>query len=60
MFLYKRGKGARKRVMHLPEYNRHGEIIGTMCHTKLELDTSCNLPLGRPICKKCKAEASRA
>jgi hypothetical protein len=54
MYLYKRGKGAKHRVMHLPEYNRRGEVVGAACGTKLELNTSCNLPLGQPVCKKCR------
>jgi len=54
MYLYKRGKGAKKRVMHLPEYSRSGEVMGAACHTTVELNTSCNLPLGQPVCKKCR------
>lgn len=54
MYLYKRGRGARNRVMHLPEYDRRGNCVGAACKTKLELNTSCNLPLGLPICKKCR------
>ncbi len=54
MYLYKRGKGAATRVMHLPEFNRRGEVIGAACKTTIALNTSCNLPLGRPVCKKCR------
>ena len=56
MFLYRRGHGARRRVMHLAEYNRSGEIIGALCGSK-RLNTSINLPLGLPICKECQKQA---
>ncbi len=56
MYLYKRGKGSKNRVVHLAEYDRLGKITGALCNTSLQLNTSCNMPLGQPVCKKCLAE----
>lgn len=53
-FLYRRGKGVKRRVAHLAMYNRHGEIVGPWCQRRVNLDTSCNLPLGLRICKLCR------
>lgn len=52
-FVYKRGQGAKRRVMHLAGYDRLGEYAGPLCRTTMPLDTSCNLPLGQPTCKRC-------
>ena len=52
-FLYRRGKNAKRRVMHLAMYDKHGAIAGSWCGRK-NFDTSCNLPLGQPICKFCR------
>lgn len=54
MYIYKRGKGVRNRVMHLAEYDRAGNVVGPACKTTLQVDTSCNIPLGRPVCRKCR------
>lgn len=54
-FVYKRGKGAKRRVMHLAGYNRLGSFAGVLCGSKLPFDTSCNLPLGLRVCKRCSA-----
>jgi hypothetical protein len=53
MYLYKRGKGAARRVMHLAIYNQGGSVIGAACRTKLTLNTSCNVPLRLRLCRKC-------
>lgn len=59
-FLYRRGKGAERRVMHLSRHNRSGNIVGPMCgRDGLNLNTSINVPLGRPVCKDCRKEAAR-
>lgn len=54
-FLYKRGKGARRRVIHLCGYDqRSGEpTMRALCGSTLALDTTCNLPLGQRRCKRC-------
>lgn len=52
IFLYRRGKGAKRRVMHMPAYNRAGQIVSALCG-RMDFDTSCNLPLGQRICKDC-------
>jgi hypothetical protein len=52
-FVFRRGHGAKRRVMHLAGYDRLGRFAGPLCGSELNLDTSCNLPLGRPICKQC-------
>lgn len=56
-YLYKRGKGARRRVMHLCGYDpTSGQpSMKALCGSKLALDTTCNLPLGKRRCKKCFA-----
>lgn len=51
-YIYKRGKGIDRRVFHLVKYNHRGELIGSLCNAK-DLDTTCNLPLGKRICKLC-------
>ena len=53
-FLYRRGKGVKRRVAHLPMYNRYGEIVGPLCQRRVNLDMSCNLLLVRRICKLCR------
>jgi hypothetical protein len=54
-FVYKRGKGAKRRVMHLAGYNRLGSFVGVLCGSTMPFDTSCNLPLGIRVCKRCAA-----
>lgn len=54
LFLYKRGQGAKRRVVHLATFNRHGEIAGAWCRSRVPFDTSCNLPLGLKVCKRCR------
>ena len=56
IFLYRRGKGVKRRVAHLAMYDKFGEIAGAWCQ-KREVDTSCNLPLGLRVCKLCKKAA---
>ena len=53
MYLYRRGRGAKRRVMHLAEYDKRGGVVGAACGSGVDLNTSCNLPLGQPVCKKC-------
>jgi len=52
-YVYRRGHGAKRRVMHLAGYDRLGQFLAPLCGSPLNLDTSCNLPLGRPVCKLC-------
>ena len=58
-FIYRRGNGARRRVMHLCGYNAATgkPTMVPLCGIKQEFNTSCNLPLGQRICKRCKAVA---
>lgn len=58
-FVYRRGRGARRRVMHLAGYNRLGGFAGVLCGSSLAFDTSCNLPLGQRICKRCRSVEQR-
>jgi len=53
-FLYRRGKGVKRRVAHLAMFDKHGNIAGTWCGRHPRIDTSCNLPLGLRICKLCR------
>lgn len=56
-YLYRRGPGAKRRVMHLTGHDwRTGEPEGKpLCRARGPFDTTCNLPLGRPTCKRCVA-----
>ena len=54
-FVYKRGNGAKRRVVHLAGYDRLGNYSGVLCNSALPFDTSCNLPLGLRVCKRCTA-----
>jgi hypothetical protein len=48
----------KKHTMHLAAFKRNGQFDGAMCGINLDFNRSCNLPLGQPICKRCrKAEA---
>lgn len=40
-------------VMHLADHDRLGAVIGALCG-ETDFSRSCNLPLGRAICTKCK------
>jgi hypothetical protein len=57
-YLYQRGKP--RRVMHLCGYDpRSGEpTMQPLCGIDLPLNTSINVPLGRPTCKRCRQAAS--
>jgi hypothetical protein len=52
-FVWKRGDGSKRRVNHLAGFNRLGQFAGALCGSSLDFDTSCNLPLGKPTCKRC-------
>lgn len=54
-YVYHRGHGAKRRVMHLAGYDRLGRFAGALCGSALNFDTSCNLPLGLRTCKRCAA-----
>lgn len=58
MYLYNRGQGAKRRVMHVAAFDRFGNVAGSWCN-RSDFNTSINLPLGLPVCKKCKAEMNR-
>lgn len=54
-FLYKRGRGAKRRVTHLCAYDgwTGQPTMRPLCGTPLAFDTTCNLPLGLRRCKRC-------
>ena len=56
-YLYRRGNGAAKRVMHLCGYDaRTGEpSMVPLCGIRYPLDTTINVPLGLKLCKRCGA-----
>jgi hypothetical protein len=56
-FLYERGH--KRRVMHLCGYDpRTGEpTMSALCGIKLAFNTTCNLPLGQRVCKRCQKAA---
>ena len=54
-YLYRRGPGARRRVMHL---TLHDPVSGAptmtpLCGSSARLDTTINVPMGRPTCRRC-------
>jgi hypothetical protein len=58
-FAWRRGPGARRRVCHLVTYDKWGEMHGTACgRADATYDTTCNLPLGLRLCKRCRAAAA--
>ena len=52
-FVYRRGHGAKRRVVHLAKFGPLGSYVGVLCGSDYPLNTSCNLPLGLRICKRC-------
>lgn len=56
-FLYRRGRGAKRRIMHLCGYDQWtGEpTMVALCGSHQAFDTTCNLPLGQRVCKRCRA-----
>lgn len=63
-YLYRRGPGAKRRVMHITS---HDPVTGQptmrpLCLRGSDYDTTINAPfgLGRPVCKRCKKEAGYA
>lgn len=50
-FIWERGRKRRK--MHLAAFNRLGECSGALCRIDLDFTASCNLPLGKGVCKRC-------
>ena len=59
-FLYKRGRGAKRRVMHLCRFDliTGQPTMEPLCgrNRGVLFDTTCNVPWGRPTCKDCLAE----
>jgi hypothetical protein len=54
MYLYKRGNGAKRRVVHLAIHDqRSGEPTFRAWCGRLGFNTTCNLPLGLKVCKRC-------
>lgn len=52
-FVYRRGKGMKRRVNHLAGFDRLGRFAGVLCGSDQPFDTSCNLPLRRRTCCRC-------
>lgn len=58
-YLYKRGRGALRRVVHLCRCDELGEpTMEPICGRGggLLFDTTCNVPWGRRLCKRCRAK----
>lgn len=62
MFLYRRGRGARRRVMHLCGYDpmTGKPTMVPLCGIHQPFNTTCNLPLGQRTCKRCNRAALAA
>lgn len=59
-YLYQRGQGAKHRVMHLCSFDKFGNpTMQPICGRSggLRFDATCNLPLGLPVCKRCRESA---
>lgn len=58
-FLFEAGAGAHRRVMHLTTFNPlTGEpTMKALCGAKRRFNRTINVPLRRPICKKCEKAA---
>ena len=60
-YLYRRGPGSKRRVMHLALFNAvtGGPIMRPLCGRGTDYNTTINAPfgLGRPVCKDCTRRA---
>lgn len=56
-YLYRRGHGARRRVMHLTGYDpRTGKpTMEALCGFRYPFNTTSNVPWGQRTCKRCSA-----
>lgn len=61
-YLYRRGKGARRRVMHLGGYDpmTGHPRLEPFCGSDVGVNTSINVPLGGKVCKRCLRAAAKA
>lgn len=60
-YLYRRGQGAKRRVVHLAAFNYLGELtMEPICGRAngQRFDTTSNVPWGQPLCKRCRAVLS--
>lgn len=60
-YLYQRGSGSKRRVMHLCRFDQLGySTMQPICGRSngVRFDTTCNVPLGLPLCKRCRAGAA--
>ena len=56
-YLYRSGKGVNRRVMHIAEFNKLGEMTGqALCGIDYQFNVSINAPfgLGRLVCRNCR------
>jgi hypothetical protein len=58
-FIWSRAPGGKRRKLHLCGYDlwTGAPTMAALCGVTLSFDTSCNLPLGRPVCRRCAAKA---
>lgn len=55
-YLFRSGEGAKRRVMHVQKHTIDGRaLFEPLCDTPGPFNRSINVPLRRPICKKCEA-----
>jgi hypothetical protein len=57
-YLYLRGKGSKRRVMHLTTFyfTTGAPTFQPLCgRVSLPFNTTSNVPWGRPVCKRCIA-----
>jgi hypothetical protein len=56
-FLFRRGKGAKRRVVHIAEYDRTGNpTMQPLCgrDNGIAFDTTSNVPWAQPLCRRCR------
>ena len=60
-YLYRRGKDARRRVMHLCGYNpwTGKPTMAALCGRDGRFDTTSNVPFGLRTCKDCIAQVEQ-
>ena len=57
MYVFEAGK-SKRRVMHVQRFTPTGEgLAAAMCGIGLPFNRSINVPLAKPICKRCQKVA---
>jgi hypothetical protein len=62
MYLYRRGEGSKRRVMHLTPFDpRTGKpTMIPLCGIRMTFNTNINVTLSQPVCRRCSKLAAGA